>query len=305
LYAKELIDLVWKLDSEKALARVVVSSHLLSKIPVGKAGLRPSDVVPISTRMDSPEKVVEKLSLSLVTFTDKLAAGQPLQCNSFDRGVAGIVRKSQGGDNDNIAGGAAPAVSLSVPTTGTPNWAEVMGTQEGAGAAPVQPDQAKVDTIGAGRGVGLGRGRLNSKRKAEDECLDGFQTVPPKRQPRKVNYGKSNTTLIGAEAAPIDIFLWNTNPLATPDMINSALQIPEKLNLEVIEVKCLNNFDRDPNPRSECWKVSFPYAQKDYMNKDEFYPTGWAHRKFFPPKRIFQNNPNGQAAKRPKGSWWQ
>ena len=304
LYAKELTDLVWKLDSEKALPRVVVSSHLVSKIPVGKSGLRPSDVVPISTRMDSLEKVVEKLSLSLVTFTDKMAAGQPLQCNSFNVGVAGNVRKSQGADNGNVAGGAAPTVSLSVPTPSAPSWAEVMGSQGGAGAGPVQPVQAKVDSNGAGRGVGLGRGRLNSKRKAEDESPDGFQTVPPRRQPRKVNYGKSNTTLAGAEAAPIDIFIGNTNPLATPDMIktvliNSALQLPEKLNLEVIEVKCLNNFERDANPRSKCWKVTVPFAQKEYMDKDELYPTGWAHRKFFPPKRNFQSNPNGQAAKRP------
>ena len=45
LYSKELVELVWKLDKEKVMPRVVVSSHLLVKIPIGKAGLRPSDVV--------------------------------------------------------------------------------------------------------------------------------------------------------------------------------------------------------------------------------------------------------------------
>ena len=79
LYAKELTDLVWKLDKEKAMPKVVVSSHLLSKIPIGKAGLRPSEVVPLGTRMDSLEKVVEKLSLSLVTFTEKMTSGQSMQ----------------------------------------------------------------------------------------------------------------------------------------------------------------------------------------------------------------------------------
>ena len=91
--------------------------------------------------------------------------------------------------------------------------------------------------------------------------MRGFQTVPPRHQPRKVSYGKSKVTLAGAEAAPIDIFIGNTNPLATPEMIktvlaNSAQQLPDKLQLAVIEVKCLNNFERDPNPRSKCWKIT-------------------------------------------------
>ena len=76
LYAKELTDMVFKLDKEKALPKVVVSSHMLSKIPVGKGGLRPSDVIPLGTRLETLEKVVEKLSLSLGSFTDKCSSEQ-------------------------------------------------------------------------------------------------------------------------------------------------------------------------------------------------------------------------------------
>ena len=142
---------------------------------------------------------------------------------------------------------------------------------------------------------------MGSKRKAEDDTSDGFQTVPPRHQPRKVSYGKSKVTLAGAEAAPIDIFIGNTNPLATPEMIktvlaNSAQQLPDKPQLAVIEVKCLNNFERDPNPRSKCWKVTVPYADKELMEKDELYPSGWSHRKFFPPKR---NNPSSSTGQQP------
>lgn len=53
--------------------------------------------------------------------------------------------------------------------------------------------------------------------------------------------GKSKVTVEGAEAAPVDIFIGNTNPKATPDIISKvmkqcALDLPEKIELEVLEV---------------------------------------------------------------------
>ena len=80
-------------------------------------------------------------------------------------------------------------------------------------------------------------------------------------------------------------------------MKNSAAKLPEEPVLEVLEAKCLNNFERDPNPRSKCWKVIVPYRFKELMESDELYPSGWSHRRFFPPKRN-PGAPNGQPAKR-------
>ena len=36
------------------------------------------------------------------------------------------------------------------------------------------------------------------------------------------------------------------------------------------------------------------------MEKDELYPTGWSHRKFFPPKKTYNSNgsSDGQPSKR-------
>ena len=39
------------------------------------------------------------------------------------------------------------------------------------------------------------------------------------------------------------------------------------------------------NPRTKCWKVVVPYKYKDLMEKDNMYPAGWCHRKFFAPRR--------------------
>ena len=47
-------------------------------------------------------------------------------------------------------------------------------------------------------------------------------------------------------------------------------------------MKCLNNLEVDPNPRTRCWKITVPYKIKELMVRDELYPTGWSHRQFYP-----------------------
>ena len=43
------------------------------------------------------------------------------------------------------------------------------------------------------------------------------------------------------------------------------------------------------NPRTLCWKVVVPYKYKQLMEKDELYPPGWTHRKFFGPRKAKEN----------------
>ena len=137
------------------------------------------------------------------------------------------------------------------------------------------------------------RGRSASpKRPREDNENDAggapFQTVQSK--PRKVTYGSSKVIMEGAEAAPVEIFIGNTNPNATPEIISKvmkkcAMELPEKIELEVHELKCLTNLETVPNPRTKCWKICVPYKYRELMEKDELYPSGWSHRKFFPPRQ--------------------
>ena len=125
-----------------------------------------------------------------------------------------------------------------------------------------------------------------------DNQTDGrdFQTVNNRRKPRKMNYGTNKIEDDGAEAAPIDLFVGNTNPRATGDIIKRVLlkcaeKMPEKPKLEILEVKLLTNPERDPNPRFKSWMVRVPYSCKTLMENDAFYPDGWSHRKYFP-KRL-------------------
>ena len=96
-------------------------------------------------------------------------------------------------------------------------------------------------------------------------------------------------TVPGAEAAPIEIFIGNTNPLATEELIKQVLvkamdgmeDKPAALDKGDIKVECKNNLALEPNPRTKCWKVSVPYLFKEIMEKDEFFPSGWSHRRWF------------------------
>ena len=116
-----------------------------------------------------------------------------------------------------------------------------------------------------------------------------YQTVPPRRQPRPVTYGTKNIASAGAEAAPVEVYVGNTNPRATKEIVEAVLKdcakdMPDNVDLEVLDVRCLTNPERDPNPRTRSWVVRVPFKFKSLMENDEFYPTGWSHRKYFPPR---------------------
>ena len=104
----------------------------------------------------------------------------------------------------------------------------------------------------------------------------------------------------GAAAAPVEIFIGNTNPKATPEIIEKVMKkcaenLTEKVDLAVLEVKCLNNLEKDPSPRTRCWKLTVPYVHRELMNCDELYPAGWSHRRFFPPRNQQNNAKRHQA----------
>ena len=89
----------------------------------------------------------------------------------------------------------------------------------------------------------------------------------------------------------------NTNPRATKEIVAAVLKdcardMPDKPELEILEVRCLTNPDRDPNPRTKSWVVRVPFGFKTLMETAEFYPSGWSHRKYYPPRS--QGNSNNQ-----------
>ena len=293
LYTKELVSLVQELDKDNRMPRVVVSSDQLNRIPLGKKGLSPTEAVPISARMNDLEDTVRKLCESFDKFNSDNRAAVPPAVTFAHVARANHLGAVQRRPAHTMAGGPRQGVPI-VAVTGPP--------QPGQQTWPGIMDQADHSKYGQGGYLGAGqeRGRsVSPKRRREDSDNDGaggvpFQTI--QRKPRKVTYGKSQVTMDGAEAAPIDIFIGNTNPRATPQIIEAVMkkcagELPEKVELQVLEVKCLNNLEVDPNPRTRCWKISVPYKFRELMAKDELYPAGWSHRHLFPPrpKRLQQD----------------
>ena len=66
----------------------------------------------------------------------------------------------------------------------------------------------------------------------------------------------------------------------------------KKTKLNILDVKLLTYPERDPNPRFKSWKVRVPYACKELMENDSFYPNGWSHRKYFPKRMEQQQDRN-------------
>ena len=111
--------------------------------------------------------------------------------------------------------------------------------------------------------------------------------------------GKSTVAVDdGGEAAPLEYYVGNTTPRASPDIIKAVLVkcAAELQNeLQVIEVTCLT-YGLD-NPRTKSWKVKVPYKYKELMEKNELYPEGWTYRKFFAPRT---SNQGTGATKKPR-----
>ena len=117
------------------------------------------------------------------------------------------------------------------------------------------------------------------------------------RKPRKVTYGKAKVDISRSDeaVAPFEVFIANTHPKSTEELIKEILidcsntDESRTTPLQVIDVKCMTNKERILNPRTLCWKVTVPHREREYILKDEAYPVGWAHRRFFPPRN--QNVP--------------
>ena len=146
---------------------------------------------------------------------------------------------------------------------------------------------------------------LSEKRKIEDaeqaggtgaatgDGGDGYQNQNNgNRRNRKVNYGKCNVEVAGGEAAPYEVFVGNTNPGSSPEIIGDVLKkcaemLPpdQQLSepLQVLQVKCMTRPNESGEPlRTKCWMVQVPNKYREHMLKDDAYPYGWSHRRYFP-----------------------
>ena len=102
--------------------------------------------------------------------------------------------------------------------------------------------------------------------------------------------------------APVEYYIGNTGGKTTVEDIRTVLTkcAAPLLGEDDLRIENIELLTKELNPRTKCWKVVIPYRFKDIMEKDEVYPTGWRHRKFFgsrntKQRRTSSDNPNNLA----------
>ena len=124
----------------------------------------------------------------------------------------------------------------------------------------------------------------------------GFQLAKGRRrkQPRKVQYGTGNSTMggEGGEAAPYEVWIGNTHPESSEEIIREVLvelgrrskgdtSLAE--DLQVQECECLTKARTDGSkPYTKQWRVKVPNRFREHMKKPEAYQVGWSSRRYFP-----------------------
>ena len=272
-YTLDLLDQLEELDSQGKLPFIVVPSNVLAKVPFST--LLSSDDVAVSARLESLEKCMKVLTETVTKIaapnTGTFAGARARVNSNSMQSVAG--GQGQGQDRS----GGVPQFVVSAPASESlvTSWATVAGGSGAQGA--VGGHQLHLPSHG-------GRDRLGSdgeKRKRDEEFR-----APGRPRARKVAIGKS-TVLVdeGGEAAPLEYYVGNTTPRATPEIIKAVLvKSAAKLDkdLQVMEVTCLT-YGLE-SPRSKSWKIKVPYKFRELMEQNDLYPEGWTYRKFFAPR---------------------
>ena len=103
---------------------------------------------------------------------------------------------------------------------------------------------------------------------------------------KKVQYGTSKLRVTGGDAAPYDVFVGNTHPDSTEEIVKDVLKkvseaMAEDLKLteplEILEVECLTKPKDDGRKLwTKNWRVQVPNRFREHMLRPEAYPVGWS-----------------------------
>ena len=61
----------------------------------------------------------------------------------------------------------------------------------------------------------------------------------------------------------------------------------ETLTLSEIDIQDMTPVDI-MNPRRRCWRVSVPYRLKKVFEDENYYPSTWKYRQFFPARSNYK-----------------
>ena len=290
-------------------ARLESLEQTMSKVSGMLERLKPgstSSESMVMSRMNSLEESVMRIS-------SLLESGQLTQAPSFrtlpNRALPSVMITAAGGVGgelaEDVAGGAqrvndcdgkATYSAITSKSTLQPHRIRSRSTSlKRKAEEQLEKDQRRIYTpeqngfphdnpvVGQGRhGGGTGSERAHDLADAGGEGQYSRQGRP---RTRKLASGTSQVKVdeVADYVAPVEYYIGNTSNRTTEDDIKTVLTkcaapVPGGENLIVEKVELLT---KELNPRTKCWKVVIPYKFKEIMDKDEVYPSGWKHRKFF------------------------
>ena len=249
-----------------------MTSSYLSKVPgVVKDSVKAEPAV--SARLDNIEKMVESLSRGFAEIkSDKINQWPALQVN----GVAALAPSQPGHGQGGHLGEGQGAHRGAVGRRGSVGYGAA--SREKSPSVKRSADAAQLE---------------NSDRSGSQPAETPWSQVVNRNQGRRqrpVQYGTAQVKIAGGEARPFDVVVGNTNPASTEDIIKEVLievakSVPEKVDLNILEVECLTK-QRDDGRRiwTKTFRVQVPNKFKEHMMCPEAYPDGWTSRKYFPPR---------------------
>ena len=93
-------------------------------------------------------------------------------------------------------------------------------------------------------------------------------------------------------AAPYEMYVGRTHPDTTEEDIRGLVQeytksVDQSEGVSVIDVDLLKEMkDQKERIVSKCWRVTFPFADKEKMMEGSSWPVGWTYRQYFPPRQV-------------------
>ena len=270
--AKELVAFILKLkDQDEKKVKVIMTPTTLAMVPLMESTWGEGDEASTAARLLNLEKQMSEMRMELA------------------KGVQIMTRNVQPGQvhpSQVKPGQMQPLASQVQGQTGHVQYSEMAG----------RPPAANTGTGKVQRGRQEPWVERQPQEVVQEGSDDGFQMVKDRRkkQPRKVQYGTGKTSLGGAggEATPYEVWIGNTHPDSTPDIIKEVLtELGKKTegdpvlteDLQVLECECLTKARTDGSkPYTKQWRVKVSSRFRQHMMRPEAFQVGWSTRRYFP-----------------------
>ena len=291
LFLDDILNHLYELEDRAHLPVITVDSASLAKMPQGP--MAAGDTVEVSTRLGNLEKQLSDMNVAIAA----IAAGGGARGGVASAPVINVEKERT---YASAAGGSG--ASAHPPPSQRQNQATAQ-----VGAGPSNPTANRFSVLGVPDQDFRPRSASQKRKLSDGSAMEvedfhkqkqrGFKGEKEKnsgaapRRATNVGTGKSDNVNNAGKVAPFEMYVGRTHPETTEEDIRAVLndytKSDQKENgVEIIDVDLLAEM-KDTKERviSKCWRVTFPFADKEIMMAGSSWPAGWTYRQYFPPRK--------------------